>query len=424
MTFRSSLRHAGSRRGLGLDRTAGTAVTLGIVMPLLMACAGAAVNYVVIAGEQVRLQDIADAASTNAARELGIARADPLYVQAVAVNFATAMLTRSGQSLTGVQVTAKVVPEKGSVEVGIVSNADLPLPIPMVSSSYSIGVGAVARTTAGPPICVIALDDAADSAIMMDGEAKLTGEGCAVYSNAKSDRGIAGRKTSVLTADLICSAGGYSGGSSNFNPGVLTDCPPVPDPLVDRSPPAEKPCLHSGMEVTKGPVTLQPGTYCGGLTVSGKAVVNLAPGHYLIKDGPLKVENGTLTGQNVSFHLKGGDALIKFNPKSSISLTAPKDGPLAGFLFFEDRGSKDLREHRIVSDDARNLLGTIYLPKGKLLVDAPAKVADLSAYTIIVARRVELRSNPNLVLNTGYGSTDIPVPRGVGPIGATVSLVR
>ncbi len=60
------------------------------------------------------------------------------------------------------------------------------------------------------------------------------------------------------------------------------------------------------------------------------------------------------------------------------------------------------------------LLGTIYLPRGKLVIDTKAKVADLSAYTVIVAKEIDVKG-VNLVVNSDYGGTDVPVPDGVGP---------
>jgi hypothetical protein len=55
----------------------------------------------------------------------------------------------------------------------------------------------------------------------------------------------------------------------------------------------------------------------------------------------------------------------------------------ASFLFFEDRNAPQLREHRIASDNAHTLLGTIYLPRGRLVVDSSKPVAAKSAFTII-----------------------------------------
>ncbi len=68
--------------------------------------------------------------------------------------------------------------------------------------------------------------------------------------------------------------------------------------------------------------------------------------------------------------------------------------------------------------------GNIYLPNGRLYVDAEDDVAEDSAYTAIVARKVELSAGPTLHLNTDYGATDIPVPSGIGPVGGNVMLTR
>jgi hypothetical protein len=125
----------------------------------------------------------------------------------------------------------------------------------------------------------------------------------------------------------------------------------------------------------------------------------------------------TLQGTNVGFYLTGTNAVITFGGLSNISLTAPNSGAMAGLLFWEDASVQALQTHSIQSNNARVLLGTIYLPRGILSVTSNTPVADQSAYTVIVARRLNLSSSPNLVLNTGYGATDIPVPAGVGPTG-------
>lgn len=83
-----------------------------------------------------------------------------------------------------------------------------------------------------------------------------------------------------------------------------------------------------------------------------------------------------------------------------------------------------LREYRIISDNARTLLGTIYLPLGRLIIDSKKPVADQSAYTVIIARTINLYDGPNLMLNARYGSTDVPVPAGVGPSSADTQLTQ
>jgi hypothetical protein len=80
----------------------------------------------------------------------------------------------------------------------------------------------------------------------------------------------------------------------------------------------------------------------------------------------------------VSIYMKGANANLTFDTASTISLTAAKSGPLSGLLIHDDptgalapqksgkhvKEYKSPREHSILSDDARMLLGTIYMPKG------------------------------------------------------------
>ena len=73
-------------------------------------------------------------------------------------------------------------------------------------------------------------------------------------------------------------------------------------------------------------------------------------------------------------------------------------------------------DHYIRSDNARRLVGTIYLPSGKLTIDGRDTIADRSEYTVIIADTFELQDGPNLVLRTDYHLSDIPVPKGVGPV--------
>ncbi len=159
----------------------------------------------------------------------------------------------------------------------------------------------------------------------------------------------------------------------------------------------------------------------------------------MFKDGPLIVDgSASLKGTNVAIYMKGANANLTFATASTIALTAPKTGPLAGILIFDDpsgiaaperpakhdKPGKAAREHSILSDDARVLLGTIYMPKGRLIIDATRPVADRSAYTVMVVQQLDLYEGPNLFLNTDYSASDIPVPKGVGPYGAKVILAN
>ncbi len=96
-----------------------------------------------------------------------------------------------------------------------------------------------------------------------------------------------------------------------------------------------------------------------------------------------------------------------------LQLEGRKSGPYAGFVLITDRSytghSRDLDQQR------RKLLGTIYLPNADLTVKGNNKVADQSAWTVIVARDIRTEGNARLTVNSNYSSSTIPVPSGVGP---------
>jgi hypothetical protein len=94
---------------------------------------------------------------------------------------------------------------------------------------------------------------------------------------------------------------------------------------------------------------------------------------------------------------------------------------MAGYLFFQDPGIEEGRRFRILTDLATKLLGTIYLPSGTLEVDVVGLVAAQSAYTVIVANKLDI-NGADLVINSDYGATDVPVPSGVGPLAGEVAL--
>ena len=226
-----------------------------------------------------------------------------------------------------------------------------------------------------------------------------------------------------IEAETVCSAGGVEGKASFAFP-PTTDCPQIADPLAARTPPAVGSCTFSKTVINGGTRSLQPGVYCEGLKITNGASVTLSPGVYIIQGGKFIVDKGALLeGEDVGFFLAGKHSTLEFGYDTTISLAAPRTGEMAGILIFDDRGEKS-DKHKIYSNNARKLLGTIYMPNGALYIDAKRPIADRSAYTVVIARTVEIFDGPDLVLNSDYNATSVPVPKGVGPIGSTISLVK
>ena len=431
-----------------------------------------AVDFGLVTLQKNQLQSAADAGALAAARELQVANATKAQVISIATQTVKANLQKYGQNVV---VTVKVGDDKQSVAV----KADLPVKTYFMdwTDGKGISVDVVAGIhNAGIPLCVLGLAQkdgkTNGTGLTLNENARLTGDGCAVYSNATKKDSIESNSGALVEAGFICASGGVKGDVDNFDPAPLTDCPQVTDPLKTRPEPTIGSCDYTNVQFgfaksidvsekmvkddiktetanetgdgkgkkkfkekettpvdtshyDRSVVTLEPGVYCGGLTIGGGVTANLRSGDYIMKDGPLYItQEARLEGEYVGFFFTGKDSNLYFGPHSDISLSAPKDGDMAGLLFFEERDNKKVRPHAILSDSARKLEGTIYLPAGHLYIDADAPIADKSAYTAIIASRVELFAGPHLVLNTDYTATEVPVPDGVGAINGDVYISK
>jgi hypothetical protein len=67
--------------------------------------------------------------------------------------------------------------------------------------------------------------------------------------------------------------------------------------------------------------------------------------------------------------------------------------------------------------NVERLLGVVYLRTGFLQVSGEGVAAEDSAWTVIVARRVISTGQAKIRINADYESSDVPVPKGVGPSG-------
>jgi hypothetical protein len=419
--------------GFAGHQSANATVLFALAVPVLVGAAGAAVDFSLAVSARTKMQAVADSAAIYSAREFQMAQSNPDKIAAVAHSYVVSQLS-------DVSVKTNVDAQAYAVEVVLEKDIELTLGKAIWAGKVHLRTVATAKMSGGLPLCLVALETKANNTLVLQKNARLTAPACIVYSNSNSPNGLVSKDDAVMQAGFICSAGGrVKTKDSNFAPQPQTDCPVIPDPLSARQGPTDVACNHTGKVLDRETATLQPGVYCGGLTVTNGSDVTLAPGIFIVRDGPLVVDgDSTLKGTGVALYMKGAGANFTFATASTISLSAPKDGPLAGILIFDDptgvaapevsgkhaKADKSPREHAILSDDARLLLGTIYLPKGRLIIDATKPVADRSAYTVLVVHQLDLYEGPNLYLNTDYRASDVPVPKGVGPYGGKIMLTH
>lgn len=389
----------------------GVAVSFAMASPVLLAASGLAIDYASLEMKKAELQAVADVSALGGAKELAVAGTSDDAIRAVIASYVAMEFAEAGASVTS---TTDIDRKEGTIRTEVEERWTPAFAQFLNADITPIRAHATALIVGSTNVCVLALDGSSTKAIHLDKKAKMRANGCGVYSNSNHSQGIRLDMDSSISAALICSAGGYKAKTSAVEPIPTTDCPLIPDPLAARGTPAIGSCDQTGLTLATGKHTLSPGTYCGGIKIKGTAAVKFLPGTYIISDGKFTVaDTAKITGEHVGFYLSGDASTIDFTDDASINLSGEVKGELAGLLFFEDRAASLNRKHHIQSTQVDELTGTIYLSRGTLLVDPNSPVAENSAYTAIIANRLELTEGPELTLNSDYGSTDVPVPAGI-----------
>ena len=215
-----------------------------------------------------------------------------------------------------------------------------------------------------------------------------------------------------------------------MTPDAGTDAAPVDDPFVNLD--LER---HDGLgivcgvqeltqriRVDSGTHYIPAGNHCGGIEAKGTARIILEPGDHFFLQGDLVIdEDARLEGQDVVAFFDQASR-FQFKAGARVTLDGRKTGPFAGMVL---GAMRDNRQDFVVSaDHVESLLGVIYVPSARLIVEGSAEVARDSAWTVIVAREVQLKGAPSLFINANYEFSDVPVPEGVGPRAGDSRLVR
>jgi len=418
-------------------------IITALVLPVCVMMAGGAIDLVRSTTQKTDLQRIADAAALAGAGRLSLAGANAAEISSYVLSEIDRQIEASpheGNFTRDVDVSL----EENTVTTFVEQKTAALFLSHLLSDNIRVESEAVMRGQI--KLCALALSDNGDAAVNLQGNSSLEANECSLFSNSKSPTGITADMSTSLTADFICTAGGYSGDDGNFSVEVTTDCPPYKDPFADNPPtpgygacdfndhqvgavklsPTEMELTVNAIDLLKfNKYELDPGIYCGGIEIFDLVDLALNPGIYIIKDGPLSIGNrAIITGAGVSFYFMGDGAVLDIGRDAALDLSAPVNGQMAGILFMDDPSVAPGRTHSIRSANARDLLGTFYFPEAKLSVNTDWPVADQSAYTIIVAEEIELLGQPSLYLNSDYAATNVPVPAGVGPIGGTTILRR
>jgi hypothetical protein len=243
--------------------------------------------------------------------------------------------------------------------------------------------------------CMWGLNKTKKNAIKISGGAQVNMP-CGILSNSNDPAeslGVDGG--GCVTATKIKTAGGASG--ECIHPNALEYVNQVNDPFKTMMPPLFGGCDNNkNIKVSSGEtVTLDPGVYCGKITVNSGGTLNFNEGEYVLDGAGLAfASDAEVNGTNVSFYItedSGQGDNITISANADVDLSAPWDGDNPGVLFYQDRNSAMNIQHVFAGGATMNLEGILYFPNQDLQFTGGTTIDPVT--TLIVADTITFSGN-------------------------------
>jgi hypothetical protein len=278
---------------------------------------------------------------------------------------------------------------------------------------------ATAGLIASGPDCITVLSPLGDGALSVSNNATLSLHNCGLTVNSSAAQAFLVSNNATVQADSIRIVGGYSSGTNaTISPVPTVNAPPAADPFAGVPAPSysSSPCFLNTLITNNSSAVLGPGVYCGGITVSNNAGVTFNPGVYILLGGGLNVSNnGTLTGQNVTFY-NTFDGTHPFAPVSlsnnvTATLSATTSGALQGLLFFEDRNAPSGFIENFDNNSSQVFVGVLYFPRSGVVLSNNGSLGHRNM--AIVANTVQISNNASLFISLDLSEAGAPQVLGI-----------
>jgi hypothetical protein len=276
--------------------------------------------------------------------------------------------------------------------------------------SVTISVRSVASVTTTGGDCILALDTNADSGTFSaSGTPNIQLNQCGIgvnSSNTSSALSLNGNASvSALSVSIV---GGVSDPKNKLSTtnGVTKITVPFTDPYASVALPSPSlPCPPvNTAKVIGASTTLQAGTYCSGMTISG-GTVTLSAGTYIFYQGVLSMTaQSKLVGtSDVTIILTGASgnyANIQMTGQSTIHITAPTSGTLKGLAILQNASATT--SSSFAGGTGNTISGAMVFPNTS--VTYTGNSASASACTQLVAWKVNFNGDASFNNNcAGFG---------------------
>jgi len=440
-----------------IDQRGAMAMTLGLLMTGFAGAVALSVDVADWYGSRRVMQAAADAGAMGGALSL---KNGGTTDQAVNVAKTDAQLNAVGLG-AGSTVVANVTATQ-TVTVTVSKKATLLFSGVLMSTAPTITATATASvvqasSTNATPMCLLVTSPSAANVVQLSGSSIIQASGCRVVVNSTSTSAINVSGATAIYSKSLCGPGGLvTSGSATVSP-AKTNCTAVSDPYANMAVPsaasASNPCNFTNFQTsgnnyfnytdasgntvsdTTGSNTvtpyfyydtagnsssvlnLTPGVYCGGISTNGYTNIRFQPGIYVLRNGGLTTRgNTTGVGNGVAFYLTGtGTAVqlqndyVDLSAQTTLTITAPTSGPLAGFAIFQDgTAATGTLTNTLSGNSTINFTGLLYFGHQNVAVTGSSE-NQAAGFTCMIAYTVNYSGNSTLYLNSNYSSTIVPV---------------
>ncbi|NJC42283.1 Flp pilus assembly protein TadG [Brevundimonas alba] len=395
----------------GRDDRGGIALKAALVLPGVVMLGAGAVDLTNVQSTHVQLQDIADSAALAAASDLGLATDGSnakerarAYVQSHLQEWAQAPTVTPSYDIVDVQ-------GQRAIQVTLAANRPSFFGNLLPPGGWKINARSTATSMGMVPLCVLVTGASGSKVLNVKDTGRMNAPACMVHSNR--DIIVEGGSIAASAVQSVTSAQGSISPSPGTGAAQITD----PFATMDLSQTGRLLCTAADLlrpvMVSSGTHYIAAGKHCGGIQASGTARLILDRGEHFFLGGRLVVEGeARLEGDDVVLFFDRGSS-FDFKEQAKVSLNGRKSGAYAGIVMGATRDN--VSNFFISADHVESLLGVIYVPAATLIVEGRSDIARDSAWTVIVAKQLQLKGSPSLFINANYDVSDVPVPRGVGP---------
>jgi Flp pilus assembly protein TadG len=373
------MRSASRIRSDRFIRRGAVAALVAALLPVVVGVMAVALDGGVMYLQRQQAQSAADAAA--------LAGAYQLYNGSnfsVAQSAAVAVGAQMGFTIPTSNVTA---PQTNYIAVSVSSSPPRFFSAIWGAGTMSVAASATARAVnAAYSKAAILVLASSGTSLTLSNTAQVSANGSIIVDSTSTMAVLSSGSPSITTPELDLSGKiMYSGSNPNKATVTKSNQATTPDPLASFSPPSSSGMTVQSSSATNltnaGSVTLNPGVYTGGLTLSGSSSVTLNPGVYYINGGGINLSGGaSISGSGVCIYNTGGGA-INLSGTGNISLSPMTGGTYSGITVFQDRSNT--AGATMSGGSNINNSGTFYFPSATVSMSGGSGVGVLGSQFIV-----------------------------------------